>query len=437
MRVNIAAAEQDELIIQELLCPWDINFVPHCESDVTIIYGKNPSAFSRGVVVPSSSDSFDQWIKDTHSRVVKKHSEFSVRATSKVALTITPEAIYECESFPKTEKASFAVLAFDVVDEYRRILRETLFAKVSPSYSLFTNLPLPYNVIPNRLRNTLMKRDSNVKDFDICSFLPLDALRFELLRKIEYLSKEKVKPKTWRGKKKCVCAITHDVETRAGLLRSVAVKKLEEKYGLGSAWYIPSAEYPLAREIVATLANGGEVGSHDTKHDGRLSFLSGKKLSARLKDSKSTLEKMLKSKVVGFRAPLLQHTAAALSSLKNCGYQYDTSVPTWEAKHPRTMRSHGIGTVFPISISGIRELPVTMMQDHQLLYVLGYTPKEVVSFYLTNLAVVKELGGACVLLLHPEYDLLNSQGLPLYEDLLNYLTSDNEIVIDLPRNICT
>jgi peptidoglycan/xylan/chitin deacetylase (PgdA/CDA1 family) len=227
------------------------------------------------------------------------------------------------------------------------------------------------------------------------------------------------------------------VETRDGLFRSARVKKLEEKYGVSSAWYIPSAEYPLEQEIVTTLANNGEVGSHDTKHDGRLSSLSGKKLYDRLQDSKSTLERIVKDKVVGFRAPLLQHTTGTLSSLKTSGYEYDTSVPTWEARHPRTMQSHGIGTVFPICISGIMELPVTIMQDHQLLHVFAYSPKEVVSIYLASLAAIKELGGTCVLLLHPEYGLLNGEELSLYEELLCSIVSDDEIFIKLPRNICT
>ncbi|MGD0405041.1 MAG: polysaccharide deacetylase family protein [Candidatus Bathyarchaeia archaeon] len=436
MKVSIAADEREEQIIQELLSPWDISYTPHDESDVTIVYGKNPSAFSQTIVIPSCSASFDRWTKSTNRCVTKKHGNYSVRATSELALSIIPELTYECKVFPKENEDLSAILAFDIVNEYKRIMRETLCAKASLSYTLFTTLPLPYNIIPRRFRNTLMKRGSIAKDFNVSNILPIDALRFELLRKIEHLSEKKIRLRGWGQNKKCVCAITHDVETRAGLFRSVKIKKLEEKYDISSAWYIPSAEYSLDRETIATLANSGEVGSHDTKHDGRLSSLSEKTLTARLQDSKSALEKIVKNKVVGFRAPLLQHNPDIFSSLKDCGYQYDTSVPTWEAKHPRTMRCHGIGTIFPISISGIRELPVTIMQDHQFLYVLGYAPKEVVAAYLTTLTVIKELGGACVLLIHPEYGLLDSKGLPLYEELLSSIACDNEILIELPRKIC-
>jgi peptidoglycan/xylan/chitin deacetylase (PgdA/CDA1 family) len=437
MKVSIAADERDEQIIKELLSPWDISYTLPDESNVTIVYRKDPSDFSGTIVVPSCSDSFDRWIKNTHRSVTKRQGKFSVRAASKVLLTINPEITYECKIPPGKENDVSEIVGFDVVNEYKRILRETICARASTSYSLFTSLPLPYNIIPKRLRNTVMRQGGNSKDFDVNSFLPLDALRFELLRKIEHLSNNKIKLRSRGQNKKCVCAITHDVETRAGLFRSVKVKKLEEKYGVSSAWYIPSAEYPLEQEIVTTLANNGEVGSHDTKHDGRLSSLSGKKLYDRLQDSKNTLERIVKDKVVGFRAPLLQHTANTLSSLKASGYEYDTSVPTLEARHPRTMHSHGIGTVFPICISGIMELPVTIMQDHQLLHVLGYAPKEVVSIYLTSLAAIKELGGTSVLLLHPEYDLLNGEELSLYEELLCSIVNDDEIFIQLPRSICT
>jgi peptidoglycan/xylan/chitin deacetylase (PgdA/CDA1 family) len=436
MKVSIAADERDRQIIQELLSPWDISYAPPDESDVTIVYRKDPSDFSGTIVVPSCSDSFYRWTKDTHVSLTKRHGKFPVQATSNVLLTVDPETIYERKIPLGEENDVSEIVGFDVVNEYKRILRETFCAKASTSYSVLTSLPLPYNIIPKRLRNTVMKQNGNAGDFDVNSYLPLDALRFELLRKIESLSNNKIKLRNRGENKKCVCAITHDVETRAGLFRSVRVKKLEEKYGVSSAWYIPSAEYPLEQEIVTTLANNGEVGSHDTKHDGRLSLLSEKKLYDRLQDSKSTIERIVKDKVVGFRAPLLQHTAGTLSSLKASGYEYDTSVPTWEARHPRTMHSHGIGTVFPICISGIMELPVTIMQDHQLLYVLGYSPKEVVSIYLTGIAAIKELGGTCVLLLHPEYGLLNGEELSLYEELLCSIVSDDEVSISLPRNIC-
>jgi hypothetical protein len=49
MKVSIAADEREEQIIQELLSPWDISYTPHDESDVTIVYGKNPSAFSQTI----------------------------------------------------------------------------------------------------------------------------------------------------------------------------------------------------------------------------------------------------------------------------------------------------------------------------------------------------------------------------------------------------
>ena len=126
---------------------------------------------------------------------------------------------------------------------------------------------------------------------------------------------------------------------------------------------------------------------------------------------------------------MLQHTSGLLLGLGECGFKYDTSIPTWEPKHPRTMRPHGIGTLFPILIEGMTEVPITLVQDHQLLHVLGLTPKEAITVWLSNLAVIKALGGSCVFLSHPEYGLLSSEGFPYYEELLNTIASDNGLLV--------
>jgi peptidoglycan/xylan/chitin deacetylase (PgdA/CDA1 family) len=183
------------------------------------------------------------------------------------------------------------------------------------------------------------------------------------------------------------------------------------------------------------LANNGEIGSHDTRHDGRLFSLSNTQLAERLANSRKTLEKIAETPVVGFRAPLLQHSQGILRSLKDCDYHYDASIPTWEAKHPRTMRSHGIGTIFPTSIEGIHELPLTAIQDHQFLHVSGRTPKDLLTEWLSIMAEIKELGGFCVFLSHPEYAFLDTRDLSHYEELLNALSSDSEASVTCPKDI--
>ena len=181
--------------------------------------------------------------------------------------------------------------------------------------------------------------------------------------------------KKWKGERTCV-ALTHDIDTEQGLSRASRVRKLEEKYGAESTWYIPTKHYPLNCETVRELANHGEVGVHGEKHKGNLVRLSRQKLFKQFSGAKNFLEKMLGSPIFGFRSPLLQHNSAILTELEKSGYVYDSSIPTWEPKHPQTMNSFGIGTVFPLTLHGLIEIPVSIVQDHQLLYILGLTTRK-------------------------------------------------------------
>ena len=447
MKITVLGQAADVEVIRELLSPWNVSFTSFDQAEVAIVYNKKYLETKKTIVIPSDSSDFMKWIKDIKSRVMKKPGErVFVATTSQKVLTFTPQILYSYDglvksAFEETPPTAAALnedlvfLTLDIIKEYNKILDETLNAKSSTLYNVFTGLPVPYTLAPKQLRDLFMREHRVQENLTLCDKLPLDALRFILVKAIEKLTNKKLHKKTWNGKK-YACLITHDVDTKDGLLRSVTVKKLEEKYDVPSAWYLPSAQYPLDQEIVAALTNNGEVGSHDTKHDGRLYRLSGKKLADRLSHSKKILEKMVGGPVAGFRAPLLQHNSDILSNLKDCGYQYDSSIPTWEVKHPRTMRSHGIGTVFPTRIEGMKELPITIMQDHQLLHVLDCTPKEAIETWLSNIAVIKELGGSCVLLSHPEYNLLDTQGLPLYEELLNTIAFDREMLVGLPNKIC-
>lgn len=219
------------------------------------------------------------------------------------------------------------------------------------------------------------------------------------------------------------------------MLAALRLKKIENKYDLPTAWYIPARLFELDSQIIQELANHGEVGSHDTKHDGKLDRTPDSKLMARLVESREVLETILGAKVEGFRSPLLQHSLRIIHALRKAGYNYDTSIPTWEPRHPKTMRPHGIATIFPVTIEGFTEIPVTLPQDHQLLSVLGLSPTEVVTEWLRNLNTIKEIGGMGTFLVHPDYDLVSPENMRIYEELLNEIASDTKGLVDLPMNI--
>ena len=445
MKLAIQGRAADVVVIRELLSPWNVSFTSLDEADVVIVYRQKPLESKKSIVIPSDSADFMKWVKDMNARVARKLGEpVFIAVSSQTVLTIMPQVLYWYDGLVKSNPRdnpptateldeNLIFLTLDVVREYNKILDETLKAKPSTLYRLLTGLPVPYTLAPKRLRNLVMRGHGGQESLTFCDKLPLDALRFILVRATEKLSDKKLQRKTWNGKR-YTCLITHDVDTRNGLQKAKGIKKLEEKYDVPSAWYIPSKHYKLDHEIVEELANYGEIGAHDTWHDGGLVQLPEQELVKRLREAKGALGKIINCCVEGFRAPLLQHSPRILRGLKEAGYSYDTSIPTWEPKHPRTMRPHGVGTTYPMFFS-VTEIPVSVVQDHQLLYALGLEPKEAIAEWLSMMAVIKELGGCCVLLSHPGYKLFDMNNLAVYEELLNVMSSDEQVWLATPKQL--
>lgn len=446
MKIAIQGQAADVEVIRELLSPWRISFSSLDEADVVLVYGEKPLGTKKTIVIPSDSGAFMKWVKDVKLRVLGKLGERVFVATgSQTVLTITPQMLYFYDGSVKLSSRNTSFVAFgsdenlvfltlDIVKEFNKILDKTLNAKPSTLYTLLTGLPVPYTLAPKRLRDLIMRGHEEKENLTYCDKLPIDALRFILVEALEKLSNKKLCKKTWNGKK-YACIMTHDIETSNGLLKAEGIKKLEQKYNVPSAWYIPSKHYRLNTEIIKELVNHGEIGAHGTRHDKELVKLPEQKLVKSLGEAKETLEKNINCSVDGFRAPLLQHSPSLLQGLREAGYSYDTSIPTWEPKHPRTMCPHGLGTTYPMFFDDLIEIPVSVTQDHQLLYVLGLEPKQAIAKWLSIMSVIKELGGVCVLLSHPEYRLFDKSEIGLYEKLLNEIVSDEQSWITTPKQL--
>jgi peptidoglycan/xylan/chitin deacetylase (PgdA/CDA1 family) len=446
LKIAVQGQAADVEVVRELLSPWNVSFTSLDEADVVIAYKEKPLETKKTIVVPSDSADFMRWIKDAKLRVVSKPGDpVFVAASSQTVLSVKPKMLYYYEgliksaprdNFPTATEINedLIFLTLDIVKEYNEILDETLNAKPSTAYRLLTGLPFSYTLVPKKLKDFLIRRRGGKENLTFYDKLPLDALRFILLKAIEELLDKKFHKKAWNGKG-YACAMTHDIDTCNGLRKAKCVKKLEEKYDVPSAWYIPSKHFRLNYEIVEELANYGEIGSHDTRHDGKLVQLPEQELVKRLREAKQTLENIINCSVNGFRAPLLQHSPSILHGLKEAGYTYDTSIPTWEPRHPRTMRPHGLGTMYPMFFDGLAEIQISVVQDHQLLYVLGLKPKEVIAEWLSIMTVIKELGGCCVFLSHPEYKLFDVNSLAVYEELLNSIVSDEQVWLATPKQI--
>jgi len=433
-------------VIRNLLSPWEVTFAGVDKADILIVHGKAPPENMKTVIIPSDSADFVRWLKDEGLRVaIRPGKETFVNATPQTVLSIVPRIQYYYEGSVESvlslsQPLSFTLnddtflLTVDIVEEYARIMSQMLNPRVSTLYRILTSFPVPYTAAPKLLRNGLMGWNSQQASLDLSDKLPLDALRFLLARTIEEAADVGLERKIW-NEKRYACVVTHDVDTRAGLKRASVVKRLEEKYDLPSAWYVPTKHYKLNTEAVRQLANYGEIGAHDTMHDGKLARLPRQKLVERLHEAKRTLERVVDCPVRGFRAPLLQHNGEIVWALGEAGYTYDTSVPSWEPKHPSFMKPYGIGTANPIRVDSIIEIPVTLPQDHQMLQVLGMTPKQTVEAWIELKGVVRNIRGICTILMHPSYEMAHPKNLSTYEDLINNLTMDNEAWLTIPTEI--
>jgi len=446
LKIAVQGGPADARIIRELLSPWDVSFTCFDDAELVIIYKEKPPEKKKVIVIPSESEGFTKWIEDMKLAVVRKPGKpVSVAAGAQTVLNITPQILYNHSKLVRSApwsklptateiEKNLVLLTLDIIGEYNKILSTTLNTQPSRIYRLLTSSPVPYGMAPRPLRNLLMKANRGQQNLTYCDKLPVDALRLILVKAIKILLGSEPTRKSWNGKK-YACVLTHDVDSREALQRTNRLRKLEEKYDVPSVWYIPSKRYKLNVETIRELANYGEVGAHGTRHDGKLDRLSEQKLVDRMREAKQTLEKITDSPVRGFRTPLLQHNFKILQAVNKAGYAYDSSIPTWEPRHPASMQPHGIGTIYPLDMDGIIEIPVSLPQDHQMIHVLGVNARDAVRKWSEIKEVIKELGGLCTLLVHPDYALAELSNIFVYEELLNAIVSDSQAWVGVPAEI--
>jgi hypothetical protein len=317
------------------------------------------------------------------------------------------------------------LLSVDLAREYRRLVLEGFEDTPSKRFRIASRLPLSYQSIPQFLRNMAFRSPEGLDQLTEDKIGPVECLRTILLASLVLVSGPIPRIRFWRAGKKFVLVVTHDIETRDGLERgSSQLLQVEQRLGIRSTWNIPSDRYPLSGKHLVRLAESGEIGAHDTKHDGRIVFLKEDVKISRLGECKKSLEHASGASIQGFRAPLLQHNSNLVSALAKSGYEYDSSTPSWEPLSPTSFHSHGVGTIFPFEIEGILEIPVSLPQDHQMIRVAGLSPPETVE-QLTRISDwISGLGGACVLLVHPDYEFGMTEHEADYRRLLEHLSSD-------------
>ena len=318
------------------------------------------------------------------------------------------------------------ILTVDLISDYPRLMNDRMDENPSWRFRLLTRMPFSYSAIPSSLRNRVFKAKGSIVGLREEVLGPVECLRSIFLAALVIASGNPIPTiGFWRRGKSYALAVSHDVETQVGLEDGAGrLIEVEKEMGIRSTWNIPSDRYPLSSQLLIALAETGEVGGHDTKHDGRLLFASFKDKVNRVRRCRERLELLSRRGVRGFRAPLLQHDQELVEALGKAGYEYDSSMPSWEPLSPTSLKPHGVGTVFPFSMSGIVEIPVSMPQDHQLIRVGELSVVEAVDQLLEVSRWIKKIGGACVLLVHPDYEFSQESGREEYRRLLEAFRSD-------------
>jgi len=301
----------------------------------------------------------------------------------------------------------------DQIVECSKILERVMNPRIALRYLIATGLPFEYNVMPSSIRNRFL---SNRKiDTDLSRHLSVETARKTL---VSTLSQKGFRLLRRRPPS---LLITHDIDTEQGLQRAAALKSVENELGMKSFWFLPSIEYPISATIAKELTEGSVIGSHDIRHDGKLIRVRKRtEVVQRLRESRLRLETIFEHDVVCFRSPLLQFSRKITSALKEAGYLHDFSVPCWEPIHPSTMEGFGIESTQPFEIDGITETPLTLFQDHQVLYMMGMDADHAIKLWVEQAKLIRSFGGDIVLLIHPDYAF--SRDTDAYRRLLKSLS---------------
>lgn len=402
------------------------------------------------LIIPSSSEDFRELANKYHLRTAEKRATIRLPiapgASTAVRTTVTEFQGSTLEPLltagavtlvSRVQGTKENLVSLDMVTEYRRFLYEGLEDEPSRIFRLISSMPISYHLVPRPLRNWSLRRTRHAAKPDEESIGPLECLRTLFLASIVLASEGPV-PRIgfWERGKEYVASVTHDTESRKGLEEGAPnLLDVETKLGIRSTWNLPSDRYAVSTPVLRDLAKVGDIGAHDTRHDGRLILVSLEAKTERATQSKRKLELTGNTTVLGFRSPLLQHSRELLTAVEKAGYEFDSSVPSWEPLSPTSQKPHGMGTVFPLQIDGLIEIPVTLPQDHQFLRIMGLSPRETVNELLHLSAWIRMIGGACIILVHPDYEFGQPEYQTEYARLLEEFRKDPQCKIMTMKEI--
>lgn len=216
--------------------------------------------------------------------------------------------------------------------------------------------------------------------------------------------------------------ITHDIETGDGQRFVAAVADLDQQFGFRSCFNFVPERYAVDRALIADLgARGFEIGVHGLKHDGRL-FESETVFRTRA----ARINRYLKDfGAVGFRAPFTHRNPAWMQALE---IEHDSSFFDTDPYEPI---AGGCMSIHPYFIGRFVELPMTLIQDHTLICLMGETTPRL---WLEKIDFVRRHNGLALINTHPDY-LRQCKILDVYRAFLEAMSAARDYWHALPRDV--
>jgi peptidoglycan/xylan/chitin deacetylase (PgdA/CDA1 family) len=228
----------------------------------------------------------------------------------------------------------------------------------------------------------------------------------------------------WPGRARAALALTHDVESAAGLRNTLRIADLEAERGLRSSFNVVKSWYDIDHGILRELAaRGFEIGVHGVWHDRSL-FATREEFESQQELLREAAEAF---GAVGFRSPATHRVPEWLGELP---FEYDCTVPLSDPYEPQP---GGCCSPWPYFIGETVELPWTLTQDHTLFTLLRHRNIEL---WLGQAERLRDAAGLIQALTHPDPGYLGEPGnARLYEAFLDRMSGHADLWNALPRDI--
>jgi peptidoglycan/xylan/chitin deacetylase (PgdA/CDA1 family) len=228
----------------------------------------------------------------------------------------------------------------------------------------------------------------------------------------------------WPGRARAALALTHDVESAAGLRNALRIADVEAQRGFRSSFNVVNSSYEIDHGVLRELADRGfEIGVHGVWHDRSLFSTRG--------DFESQLDLLQEAArtfgAVGFRSPSTYRVPEWLAELP---FEYDCTVPLSDPYEPQP---GGCCSPWPYFIGDTVELPWTLTQDHTLFTLLRHRS---IDLWLGQVERLRDAAGLIEALTHPDPGYLGEpRNARLYEAFLDRMTEHADLWNALPRDI--